>query len=191
MFNGSLRIFAAALALWLCAGDHAQAKPITLAYNTNSLNVMLPILVAQELGFFTAEGFEVTPVYVRSGPTVMAAMVSGASDYSIVGSTTVVQAIAKGVPGRGDRQLCPPCQLDADGRPRRDHPQRDQGTGRRRDFGGRHDRIFNGGSSGAPWSQTRSRLSDSLCGQQPGAGVGVGDEDYPSRGVFAGRAGGA
>jgi NitT/TauT family transport system substrate-binding protein len=84
--------------LALCAGDNAQGKPITLAYNTNSLNVMLPILVAQELGFFTAEGFEVTPVYVRSGPTVMAAMVSGASDYSIVGSTTVVQAIAKGVP---------------------------------------------------------------------------------------------
>ena len=76
----------------------AQARPITLAYNTNSLNVMLPILVAQELGFFTAEGLEVTPVYVRSGPTVMTALVSGASDYSIVGSTTVVQAIAKGIP---------------------------------------------------------------------------------------------
>ncbi|MGZ8478882.1 MAG: ABC transporter substrate-binding protein [Candidatus Binatia bacterium] len=59
---------------------------------------MLPLLVAQELGFFTAEGFEVTPVYVRSGPTAMAAMVSGSADYSIVGSTTVVQAIAKGIP---------------------------------------------------------------------------------------------
>jgi NitT/TauT family transport system substrate-binding protein len=93
----SIRIFAAVSAFWLYAGS-AQAKPITLAYNTNSLNVMLPLLVAQELGFFTAEGFEVTPVYVRSGPTAMAAMVSGSADYSIVGSTTVVQAIAKGIP---------------------------------------------------------------------------------------------
>jgi ABC-type nitrate/sulfonate/bicarbonate transport system substrate-binding protein len=81
---------------WFSAG--AQAKPITLAYNTNSLNVTLPILVAQELGFFTGEGFEVTPVYVRSGPTAMTALVSGSSDYAIVGSTTVVQAIAKGIP---------------------------------------------------------------------------------------------
>ncbi|HYJ16364.1 MAG TPA: hypothetical protein VE170_12790, partial [Candidatus Limnocylindria bacterium] len=68
MFIVSIRIFAAVAAFWLCAGGSAQAKPITLAYNTNSLNVMLPLLVAQELGFFTAEGFEVTPVYVRSGP---------------------------------------------------------------------------------------------------------------------------
>jgi NitT/TauT family transport system substrate-binding protein len=98
MFVVSIRIFAAVSAFWLCAGGNAQAKPITLAYNTNSLNVMLPLLVAQELGFFTAEGFEVTPVYVRSGPTAMAAMVSGSADYSIVGSTTVVQAIAKGIP---------------------------------------------------------------------------------------------
>ncbi len=98
MFISLNKTLLAALALLFCAGASAQAKPITLAYNTNSLNVMLPLLVAQELGFFTAEGFEVTPVYVRSGPTAMAAMVSGSADYSIVGSTTVVQAIAKGIP---------------------------------------------------------------------------------------------
>ena len=92
--------FFAAIGLALCVGTGPalDAKPLTLAYNTNSLNVMLPLLVAQELGFFGAEGFEVTPVYVRSGPTAMAAMVSGSADYSIVGSTTVVQAIAKGIP---------------------------------------------------------------------------------------------
>lgn len=86
------------LAFWLYSGAGVQAKPITLAYNTNSLNVMLPLTVAQELGFFGAEGFEVTPVYVRSGPTAMAALVSGSADYAIAGSTTVVQAIAKGIP---------------------------------------------------------------------------------------------
>ena len=98
MILRSATIFAAFVTgcFWLSAS--AQAKPITLAYNTNSLNVTLPILVAQELGFFTGEGFEVTPVYVRSGPTAMTALVSGSSDYAIVGSTTVVQAIAKGIP---------------------------------------------------------------------------------------------
>jgi len=98
MFIVSMKIVGALLALWLWAGDSAQAKPITLAYNTNSLNVTLPILIAQELRFFSGEGFEVTPVYVRSGPTAMTALVSGSADYAIVGSTTVVQAIAKGIP---------------------------------------------------------------------------------------------
>jgi NitT/TauT family transport system substrate-binding protein len=87
-----------ALAIWLWFIGSAQAKPITLSYNTNALNVTLPIMVAQELGFFAGEGFEVTAVYVRSGPTAMAALVSGSADYTIVGSTTVVQAIAKGIP---------------------------------------------------------------------------------------------
>ena len=98
MFIAATKILAALLSLWLWVADNAQAKPITLAYNTNSLNVMLPILVAQELGFFTGEGFDVTAVYVRSGPTAMTALVSGSADYAIVGSTTVVQAIAKGIP---------------------------------------------------------------------------------------------
>ena len=85
-------------AFFFYAAGSAAAKPITLAYNTNSLNVTLPMAIAQELGFFTNEGFEVTAVYVRSGPTAMTALVSGSADYAIVGSTTVVQAIAKGIP---------------------------------------------------------------------------------------------
>jgi NitT/TauT family transport system substrate-binding protein len=95
MIRAVIKIFAALLAV---VAESALAKPITLAYNTNSLNVTLPIQVAQELGFFTGEGFEVIPVYVRSGPTAMTALVSGSADYAIVGSTTVVQAIAKGIP---------------------------------------------------------------------------------------------
>ncbi len=86
------------LAIWLSLSAHAQAKPITLAYNSNALNVTLPILVAQGAGFFAAEGLEVTAVFVRSGPTAMTALVSGSADYTTVGSTTVVQAIAKGIP---------------------------------------------------------------------------------------------
>src|SRR6478672_1908225 len=77
MLVTATRILVAGLALWLWTADNTLAKPITLAYNTNSLNVTLPIQVAQELGFFTGEGFEVTPVYVRSGPTALTALVSG------------------------------------------------------------------------------------------------------------------
>ena len=98
MFITATNNLTAVLAFFFWAAGSAPAKPITLAYNTNSLNVTLPIQVAQELGFFTGEGFEVTPVYVRSGPTAMTALVSGSADYAIVGSTTVVQAIAKGIP---------------------------------------------------------------------------------------------
>lgn len=82
--------------IWLASS--AFAKPITLSYNTNALNVTLPLLVAQELGIFASEGLEVTAVYVRSGPTAITSLVSGSSDYTIVGSTTVIQAIAKGIP---------------------------------------------------------------------------------------------
>jgi NitT/TauT family transport system substrate-binding protein len=94
-FRWSKFFLALALGLALCA--EAPAKPLTLAYNSNALNVTLPILVAQGMGFFAAEGLDLTPVFVRSGPTAMTAMVSGSADYTIVGSTTVVQAIAKGI----------------------------------------------------------------------------------------------
>lgn len=88
---------AAVLGIALRLVSNAGAKPITLSYNTNALNVTLPLLVAQELGIFAKEGLEVTAVYVRSGPTAITSLVSGSSDYAIVGSTTVVQAIAKGI----------------------------------------------------------------------------------------------
>ncbi|HVO95760.1 MAG TPA: ABC transporter substrate-binding protein [Terriglobales bacterium] len=92
------RIWGALLFIALCSIGQAGAKPITLSYNSNALNVTLPIAVAQEMGYFAAEGLEVTAVYVRSGPTAMTALVSGSSDYTSVGSTMVIQAIAKGVP---------------------------------------------------------------------------------------------
>jgi len=53
----SRSIFVGVLILCFCVCTTVQAKPITLSYNTNALNVILPILVAQALGFFTAEKF--------------------------------------------------------------------------------------------------------------------------------------
>ena len=48
----SIRILAALVCLFI--GGGLQAKPITLAYNSNALNITLPIVVAQDLGFFAA-----------------------------------------------------------------------------------------------------------------------------------------
>lgn len=92
------RVLLLCLALGCVVCREAAAKSITLAYNSNALNVTLPILVAQGMGLFAKEGLDVSAVFVRSGPTAMTALVSGSADYTIVGSTTVIQAIAKGVP---------------------------------------------------------------------------------------------
>jgi len=91
-------LFAVAIIVSFRFPASVQAKAITLSYNTNALNVTLPLSVAQELGIFPSEGLDVTAVYVRSGPTAIASLVSGSSDYTIVGSTTIVQAIARGIP---------------------------------------------------------------------------------------------
>jgi len=93
----SIRIFATVLALSLSAGANAQNKPITLAYNTNSLNVMLRP-GRPGVGIFTAEGFLTSLPFTCAAANGDGAMVSGASNYSIVGSTTVFN----------DRQAFPP-----------------------------------------------------------------------------------
>ncbi|HXV79219.1 MAG TPA: ABC transporter substrate-binding protein, partial [Candidatus Binatia bacterium] len=63
---------------------HALAKPVTFAYNTPTLSGTLPIVVAQDFGFFAAEGLEVKTVFIRGGPTAMAALLGGGVDYIFV-----------------------------------------------------------------------------------------------------------
>ena len=49
-----------------------EAKPVNFAANTPTLSGTLPLVVAQEFGFFAAEGLEVKTVFIRGGPTAMA-----------------------------------------------------------------------------------------------------------------------
>jgi ABC-type nitrate/sulfonate/bicarbonate transport system substrate-binding protein len=77
---------------------HALAKPVTFAYNTPTLSGTLPIVVAQEFGFFTAEDLEVKTVFIRGGPTAMAALVGGGVDYIFVAGVAAVRAIAQNAP---------------------------------------------------------------------------------------------
>ena len=74
----------------------AHAKPITVAYPSPSWNTSLPVSTARDFGIFAAEGLDVRPVYVRGGPVVMAALLSGEADYAIMAGVTAVTSIARG-----------------------------------------------------------------------------------------------
>ncbi|HXF76676.1 MAG TPA: ABC transporter substrate-binding protein, partial [Methylomirabilota bacterium] len=53
----------------------AATKSVNFASNTPTLSGTLPLIVAQEFGFFAAEGLDVKTVFIRGGPTAMAALV--------------------------------------------------------------------------------------------------------------------
>ncbi len=76
----------------------ASAKTVTFAYNTPTLSGTLPIVVAQDFGFFAAEGLEVKTVFIRGGPTAMAALLGGGVDYTFVAGVAAVRAIAQNAP---------------------------------------------------------------------------------------------
>ena len=77
---------------------HVSAKNVTFAYNTPTLSGTLPVVVAQDFGFFAAEGLEVKTVFIRGGPTAMAALVGGGVDYTFVAGVAAVRAIAQNAP---------------------------------------------------------------------------------------------
>jgi NitT/TauT family transport system substrate-binding protein len=62
------------------------------------LSGTLPIVVAQDFGFFAGEGLEVKTVFIRGGPTAMAALVGGGVDYIFVAGIAAVRAIAQNAP---------------------------------------------------------------------------------------------
>ena len=75
-----------------------EAKPITFAYQTPTLNSTLPLIVGVDFGFFSAEGLEVKTVFIRGGPTAIAALVGGDIDYTLVAGVPAVRAIVQGAP---------------------------------------------------------------------------------------------
>ena len=75
-----------------------SAKSVNFAYNTPTLSGTLPVVVAQDFGFFAAEGLEVKTVFIRGGPTAMAALVGGGVDYTFVAGVAAVRAIAQNAP---------------------------------------------------------------------------------------------
>ena len=81
--------------LW---NDRLEAKPVTFAYQTPTLNSTLPLIVGVDFGFFSAEGLEVKTIFIRGGPTAIAALVGGDIDYTLVAGVPAVRAIVQGAP---------------------------------------------------------------------------------------------
>jgi ABC-type nitrate/sulfonate/bicarbonate transport system substrate-binding protein len=78
--------------------EAANLKNVNFASNTPTLSGTLPLIVAQEFAFFAAEGLDVKPVFIRGGPTAMAALVGGGVDYTFVAGVAAVRAIAQNAP---------------------------------------------------------------------------------------------
>ena len=87
-----------ALHVLIGAADAASLKSLNFASNTPTLSGTLPLVVAQEFGFFAAEGLDVKTVLIRGGPTAMAALVGGGVDYTLVAGVAAVRAIAQNAP---------------------------------------------------------------------------------------------
>jgi NitT/TauT family transport system substrate-binding protein len=75
-----------------------SAKTVTFAYQTPTLNGVLPLIVGQDFGFFAAEGLDVKTVFIRGGPTAAAALVGGDVDYTFIAGVPAVRAIVQGAP---------------------------------------------------------------------------------------------
>ena len=79
-------------------GLFAAQRSVNFASNTPTLSGTLPLIVAQDFGFFGAEGLDVKTVLIRGGPTAMAALVGGGVDYTLVAGVAAVRAIAQNAP---------------------------------------------------------------------------------------------
>jgi len=95
-----MRVATTLLALVIATGwaRGVEAKPVTFAYQTPTLNSTLPLIVGVDFGFFSAEGLEVKTVFIRGGPTAIAALVGGDVDYTLVAGVPAVRAIVQGAP---------------------------------------------------------------------------------------------
>src|ERR1043166_8750622 len=86
------------IVLATCWTSGVEANPVTYAYQTPTLNSTLPLIVGIDFGFFAAEGLEVKTIFIRGGPTAIAALVGGDVDYTLVAGVPAVRAIVQGAP---------------------------------------------------------------------------------------------
>src|SRR5438445_12610769 len=86
------------IAIATAASHGVEAKPVTFAYQTPTLNSTLPLIVGGDFGFFSAEGLDVKTVFIRGGPTAIAALVGGDVDYTLVAGVPAGRALVLGAP---------------------------------------------------------------------------------------------
>jgi NitT/TauT family transport system substrate-binding protein len=89
------------LALLLCATPvyAAELANITIGLVSPNISTQLPIVVAQQAGFFKDEGLGVHSVTIASGGTLMVAILtSGHADLVVSGAAAIMRAIERGAP---------------------------------------------------------------------------------------------
>jgi NitT/TauT family transport system substrate-binding protein len=89
-----------ALCLFLCAtAQAAELRTITLGLVSPNISTQLPIVVAQQAGYFKEEGLNVHSVTIASGGTLMVAILtSGHADLVVSGVAAIMRAIDRGAP---------------------------------------------------------------------------------------------
>ncbi len=89
------------LALFLspAAQSFAQEKKtLRIVFVSLSWNNQLPFRIAMTRGFFKEQGLAVEPIFVRGGPTALAALISGDADFaSIGGAQAAIRSRAQGL----------------------------------------------------------------------------------------------
>jgi NitT/TauT family transport system substrate-binding protein len=89
------------LALFLSSASVALAqekKTLRIVFVSLSWNNQLPFRIAMAKGFFKDQGLTVEPIFVRGGPTALAALISGDADFASVGGAQApIRSRAKGL----------------------------------------------------------------------------------------------
>ena len=88
------------LGLFLCAtAEAAELRTITLGLVSPNISTQLPVVVAQQAGYFKEEGLNVHSVTIASGGTLMVAILtSGHADLVVSGVAAIMRAIDRGAP---------------------------------------------------------------------------------------------
>jgi len=94
-------LFCALLTTLLLLATFSQAqekKTLRVVFVSLSWNNQLPFRVAIAKGFFKEQGLSVEPIFVRGGPTALAALISGDVDFASVGGAQApIRSRAKGL----------------------------------------------------------------------------------------------
>jgi ABC-type nitrate/sulfonate/bicarbonate transport system substrate-binding protein len=91
--------FVLAVLFLLSSSSHAQEKKnLRIVFVSLSWNNQLPYRIAIAKGFFRDQGLSVEQIFVRGGPTAIAALVSGNVDFgSIGGAQAPIRSNARGL----------------------------------------------------------------------------------------------
>src|ERR1043166_392390 len=75
-----------------------EKKSLRVVFVSLSWNNQLPFRIAIARGFFKDQGLAVEPIFVRGGPTALAALISGDVDFASVGGAQApIRSRAKGL----------------------------------------------------------------------------------------------